>query len=225
MNIKNQVSFKRLALSKANTQIVAVTAVAAFITVFCLVAAYHFMGLRSYQAKIIAADNAANSKLQADNTAKNQLVSAYNKFIKQNPNVLGVTNFNRPFIYNNATIIRDALPTVYDFPALTSSIQNLLPAKTFNIDNISGTDQSTSISNTPSSNPQPVSMPFSFTITNASYQSIQLLFNEMQLSIRPMVIDNMTISGSDSNITLAVNAHTYFMPGTQFKIGTETISR
>ena len=224
MKIKSELSLKKVALSKANVQIVAYTSAAAFITVFCLVAANYFLGIRSYQSKIITADNIAYNQLKADVTAKNKLVSDYENFVQQSPNILGSANTNSGYIYNNATIILDALPSRYDFPALTSTIAKILQSGNFNVTAIGGTDASATTSNAASSNPQPVAIPFSFTITNTSYQSIQGLFQLLQNSIRPMQIDNITLSGTDASMTLTVSAHTYFQPGKEFKISTETIA-
>ena len=227
MNAKTGASVKKLALSKANKQIVAVTAIAAFITVFCLVGANYLVGLKDYQARIISADRSADSNLIADNRAKTSLVNSYKKFVDQNPNVLGTNNqpISGNYIYNNATIILDALPSTYDFPALTSSLQKLQTIGGFNFTSIGGSDESASVSSAPTSNPAPVAMPFTFTISQTSYQTIQNLFSDMLKSIRPLQIDSITISGTDTNITLNVSAHTYFQPGKQFNISSETISR
>lgn len=220
----NEISIKRIALSKANAQMIAVAAVCAFITVFCLVASNYLLGIRSYQSKIIAADSKADNQLKIDVAAKNKLVSSYENFVQKNPTVTGAKVQNSPYIYNNATVILDALPSQYDFPALTTSIDKLLQNNNVSIASIGGSDQSASVSNAGSSNPQPVSMPFSFSIDNANYLTIQSLFTQMQESIRPLQIDNIALSGTDSNMTLSVNAHTYFQPRKTFKIGTETIS-
>lgn len=224
--IRPELSLKRVALSKSNTQVVAVTAVAAFITVFCLVTANYLLGIRSYQAKILNADNVADSQLKRDVIAKNDLVSSYHAFVQKNPTLLGsnISTTNN-LDYNNATIILDALPSQYDFPALTTSIQKMLQNGGFTVSSIGGTDESATISNTPSGNPSPVSIPFTFTINNASYSSVQQLFKTMQQSIRPMQIDTINLSGSDSSMQVSVTAHTYFQPGKKFKIGTETIAQ
>jgi len=221
---KNEISLKRIAVSKANKQMVIIAAVGAFITVFCLVASNYLLGIQSYQAKIIAADISADNKLKSDVSAKNQLVQSYEKFIQKNPTITGAKTTNSPYKYNNATVILDALPSQYDFPALTTSIDKLLQSNNLSITSIGGTDQSATISNSPSSNPQPVAMPFSFAIDNANYQSVQTLFVKMQESIRPLQINNINLTGTDSNMTLTVNAHTYFQPKKVFKIGTETIT-
>ena len=226
MNMKPEISLKKMALTKANAQIVAVTAIAAFITVFSLVGANYLLGLRSYQAKIIAADHSADDNLKVDNIAKNKLVSAYEKFVDQNPNILGSNNQNGSYVYNNATIILDALPSTYDFPALTSSLQKLEQSiGGLNLSSIGGSDQSATVSNAPSSNPSPMPMPFTFSVSQTNYKSIQNLFSAMLSSIRPLQIDNIVISGADASMTLTVNAHTYFQPSKQFNITSETIAR
>ena len=181
---KAELSLKRIAISKNNAQMVTATAIAAFITVFCLVAMNNLLSIRSYQAKIIAADNTADLKLKADVAAENNLVSSYKKFVSSNPTITGVQTSTNGYVYNNATIILDALPSQYDFPALTTSIQKLLQSGGYNISSIGGTDNSATVSSAPEANPQPVSIPFSFTINNATYSSIQQLFTAMQNSIR-----------------------------------------
>ncbi len=225
MNVKTDISFKKLALTKANTQMVAVTAIASFITVFCLIGANYLLGIRSYQARIITADKSADSNLIADNVARNKLVSAYKKFVDQNPNILGSNNTTGSYVYNNASVILDALPSTYDFPALTSSLQKLQNVGGVTLSSIGGTDQSTSVSSAATSSPSPVQMPFTLSVNQTSYTAIQKLFAAMLLSIRPLQIDSMTLSGSDTNINLSINAHTYFQPGMKFNISTETISK
>jgi len=221
---KKDTSTKRIAVSKANAQMVAVAAIGSFITVFCIVASNYLLGIRSYQNKIIVADNTANNNFKFNVVAEKRLVNSYAKFVNQNPTLLGTPNSNTGYKYNNATIILDALPSQYDFPAMVTSVDKILQSNNFDVVSIGGTDQSASISgNNASTDPQPVAMPFSFTINNANYLSIQALFKELQKSIRPLQIDSLTLSGTDSSMDLTVNAHTYYQPSKIFKIGTETI--
>lgn len=223
---KPEISLKRMAISKSNAQTVTATAVSAFIVVFCLVASNNLLGLRSYRAKIINADNKADYQLKADVSAENNLINSYKRFVNQNPTIIGTNvSTNNGVDYNNATVILDALPSQYDFPALTTTIQKMLQINNFSVNSIGGTDESATMSNTPSANPQPVEIPFTFSINNAAYGSIQQLFNTMESSIRPMQIDSMSLTGTDTSMSISVNAHTYYQPGKSFKIGTETIQK
>src|SRR5947209_3401893 len=170
----NEVLSRRLAITKAQAQMVIVVSVASFITIFCLVAAKAVWSQNAYQSRVTAAKNKAHQQLQKNIQAYNGLSSSYDSFVNSTQNVIGGslsgTGGNDGA---NDKIILDALPPIYDFPALTSSIEKVLAAQGLKVGSISGTDdQLNQQSNTSSSNPTPVNMPFSFTISNANYSSV-----------------------------------------------------
>lgn len=219
-----ELSMKRVALTKANAQTVIVTAVGAFITVFCIVASHYMLNLIGYQSKVISADKKADTQLKANVVSENSLIAKYQQFIQQNPTIIGKPLVNSSQLkYNNATVVLDALPSQYDFPALTTYLQQMLTLNNLNVTSIGGQDQSATMSNQASANPQPIELSFSFSISNASYQSIQQLFQELQASIRPIQVDSINLSGTDSSMNLSVTAHTYYQPKKLFQIKTETI--
>ncbi len=219
-----ELSIKRVAISKANAQTIIITAAAGFITVFCIVASNYMYSLIGYQNRVIAADKKADSQLKTDVNAESRLVSQYSQFVQQNPTVIGQPTSNTSQLkYNNATVILDALPSQYDFPALTTMLQKLLTSNNLNLTSLGGQDESATMSNSPEANPQAVEIPFSFTISGASYQSIQQLFKNLENSVRPIVIDNISLSGTDSSMNLTVSAHTYYQPKKIFQIKTETV--
>src|SRR4051812_10891378 len=113
-------SMKRLAISKANAQIVAIASVAGFITVFSLVASQALWSQNSYLNRVAAKKNTANKQLKDNLEASDKLVSAYSKFVSQRVNALGGDpNGSGPKDGDNGTLVLDALPRTYDFPALT----------------------------------------------------------------------------------------------------------
>ncbi len=59
-----EISTKRVAISKANAQIVAVVAVASFVTIFCLVAASAVFSQVRYQGRVSTAKEKAHAQLQ-----------------------------------------------------------------------------------------------------------------------------------------------------------------
>lgn len=222
---KLEISTKRLAISKANTQIVAIVGAASFITVFCLVAAHAVWNQNQYQSRVTAADTKAHKQLVANISAYNNLQNAYQAFNNSPTNAIGGSSTGTgQNDGDNTNLILDALPSSYDFPALTSSIEKILNNGNFTVSAISGVDdQVNQQGNNLSSNPQPVPMPFSFTVTNANYNSIQQLITTLQQSIRPIQIDSMTLSGATNNMQLTVNAHTYYQPGKSLGITKETV--
>ncbi len=216
---------KRLALSKANAQMVIIISVAAFITVFCLVAAKSILGLTSYQSRVIQAQDKAINQLNTNLNNFSSLNRQYNNFVANSTNIIGgQINSSANNGGNNSKIILDALPPGYDFPALVSSIEGILTNQGLDITGISGTDnQLTEQSNTSSPNPTPVSMPFSFTISNVNYQQIGSLLNDLQKSVRPIAIDNISVNGGGNNINLTIEAHTYFQPAKSLGITEQAI--
>jgi hypothetical protein len=220
-----EISTKRLAISKANAQMVAIVAVAAFVTIFCLIASRAVWSQTRYQARVTSKDETAHQQLQTNIKAFGSLVSAYKEFDSASTNIIGGSSTGGGANDgDNAKIILDALPDTYDFPALTSSIEKILKTGNFNISAISGTDdQINQQGNTSSPTPQAVSMPFVFTVTGANYPSIQQLIKTLQSSIRPIQIDSMTLSGGANNMTLTVNAHTYYQPGKSLTIKKQVV--
>ena len=204
---------------------VATVAIAAFVTIFCLVAAQAIWSQNGYQSRVTAADEKAHQQLEKNIQAFGSLVTSYQAFNSTGNNVIGgLTSGTGDNDGDNSKIILDALPKTYDFPALTSSVEKILTARGLTISSITGTDdQLSQESNTTSPDPQPVSMPFSFSITNANYASVQQLITDLQNSIRPIQVDSLTLSGGTSNMTLTVNAHTYYQPAKSLGITKEVV--
>ncbi len=222
---KLNISTKRIAISKANTQIILITSAAAFVSIFCLVAAHALLSQRAYTGKVISAKEKVNSQLKKDVAATTTLMSSYQAFNKESPNKIGgrLTGSNDND-GNNATIILDALPSKYDFPALTSSIEKIIKDKNLTVGSISGTDDEVAQQATQGgATPQPIAMPFSFTVTNVNYSSAQDLIKTLELSIRPIQIDSLTLSGGADNMSLSITAHTYYQPDTQYKLSTKAV--
>ncbi|HVX56649.1 MAG TPA: hypothetical protein VHA37_02860, partial [Candidatus Saccharimonadales bacterium] len=219
------VSTKHLAISKANAQMVAVVAGASIVTVFCLVASKAVLGTNRYLAHVISKQKTAHQQLETNLANYNGLSKAYNKFDAASPNIIGgdrdgTGQNDGP----NSTIILDALPSTYDFPALTSSIEKILSDSGVQVTSISGTDdQISQQDNLSSPNPQPVDMPFSFTVTNASYASVAQLITKLQESIRPIQIDTLDITGSMNNMTVNLTAHTYYQPGKTVNVSQQVV--
>lgn len=220
MAAKPQASTKRLAISKANAQMVGVVAAASFISVFCLVASQAVFSQNRYQARLIVAKEKAHKQLQQNQKAFSDLKRSYNIFNSLPTNVIGGSiNGAGDNDGPNSKIILDALPDSYDFPALTSSLEKILSDNNLKVSNINGTDdQLNQQNNTSSPNPEPVSMSFSFTVTDANYASINQLFTKLQQSIRPIQLDSVDLSGGTTSMTATVNAHTFYQPTTSVSI-------
>ncbi len=220
-----QVSTKRLAISKSNAQMVGAVAAASFITVFCLIASKAVFSQNNYQGRVISAKEKAHKQLQANLKAYDSLSTSYRIFDTKNPNVLGgSTSGAGDNDGSNSKLVLDALPPTYNFPALAASLEKILSDRGLKVSSITGTDdQVAQQSNTSSPTPQPVEIPFTFTVNNASYSQVSQLTDALQHSIRPIQIDTINLSGGINDMTATFTAHTWYQPAKSLKITTKVI--
>lgn len=222
---KIDISTKRLAISKANTQTVAVVAVSAFVTIFCLVASKAVWSQTQYQSRVTSAKQKAHAQLVTNIKSVDSLVTFYQAFDKTSINVLGGNSSGSgDNDGSNAKIILDALPSAYDFPALTSSLEKILADSHLNVSELTGTDdQLNQEGHTSSPNPIPVTMPFSFSVINANYTSVEQLIDKLQKSVRPIQIDSITLAGAANDMTVSIKAHTYYQPAKSLTISKQVV--
>lgn len=216
---KHEISTKRVAISKANAQLVLIVAVASFVTVFCLIASKAVLSQNQYNARVVTAKEKAQNQLQDNIEAFDKLEKSYTSFNTTSTNVIGgIASGTADKDGPNSKIILNALPSTYDFPALTSSVEKILSDRGLKVSSITGTDdQVNQQGNTSSINPTVTEIPFSFTVTGANYQAVNDLFKAMQSSIRPFVVDKLDVSGSANDMTVTVDAHTFYQPAQNLK--------
>lgn len=215
---------KRSLINKANSTMVIATTVAAFILVFAIVAGKSLVGQMIYQNKIIGAKKHAMKQLQEDLAARDSLSEAYNTFVAENPNVLaGNPKGTGDKDGDNAKLVLDALPSKYDFPALTTSLEKIITGQNLSIIGIGGTDQEADQEGKQTSpDPQPVPMPFQIQVSG-SYGSIQNLIGVFLHSIRPFQILTLELSGDESSMTATIDAQTFYQPEKSLEIKKEVI--
>ena len=217
---------KRGLIEKANNTIVVVTAVAAFVSIFSLVASRSLLNQEGYQSKIISAKSQAKKQLDDDIAAETTLNSAYSTFVSTPQNILGGDpNGTKPNDGNNAKIVLDALPPQYDFPALATSLEKLITSQGLTITSITGIDEELVQQGTSSTvNPVPVAMPFQVQV-NGNYASLRKLLDQFQASIRPFQILTLsaTVPNNQNDMSFLISAQTYYQPGKSFTIGEKVI--
>lgn len=219
------VSTKRLLIDKANTRIVIYVSVAAFILVFSLVATKTLVGQATYQNRVIGKKRTAVNQLKSDIAATSTLKTSYKAFVGTTQNVLGGNPQGLGAQDgNNAKIVLDALPSAYDFPGLTASLEALISVQpNVKIDSISGTDDEVAQSaNQSSISPQPVPIPFTITVEGDS-AGIQSVVDVLGRSIRPIQIQTMSIAGDSSKLSLTITAQTFYQPAKSLNIKKEVV--
>jgi hypothetical protein len=220
---KIELSSKRLQISKANLYIVTVVAIACFVSIFALTASKTLLSQRSYQAKVINQKVTAKKQLQANLEARDKLVAQYKLFVGNSTNAIGgVTVGNGDRDGDNAKIILDALPSKYDYPALATSLEKILSTSGLTITDISGTDDELNQGANSSSTPAPIDMPFTISF-DGTPQSTSDFLGVLQRSIRPIRVQQITITGNDAKLSTNIVAKTYYQPEKNLNIKSEVV--
>jgi Tfp pilus assembly protein PilO len=216
-------SEKRLLINQANSRIVAVTTAASFIVVFCLVASYTLVGQLAYQNRVLGKKKAALSQLKTDINSVQTLETSYTAFVQTPQNVLGGNTHGQGGMDgDNAKIVLDALPSKYDFPALATSLEKLALSQGVNIESMTGTDDEVAQTDSASSTPAPIAMPFQRTVTG-NYASIQTVVKAFEKSIRPIQVQTLQLTGSDQKMQMNITAQTYYQPEKTLNIKREVV--
>ncbi len=221
---KTQSLTKRNLITQANKRIVTATAVAAFVVVFSLFAAKSLISQAAYQNKVISGKKKAVAQLKADLNARDDLVTSYQAFIGTQQNIIGGNpTGNGPKDGDNAKIVLDALPSKYDFPALTTSLEKIINDQGLSITSISGMDDEVAQSAKQSSSaPQPIPMPFQIQV-GGSYASVQNLISVLDRSVRPFHLKTVELTGNDSSMVATISGETYYQPEKNLNIKTEVV--
>jgi hypothetical protein len=215
-------SGKRLQIDKANSTVVAFVAVAAFVTIFSLVASKALLGQRNYQSRVIKEKTKALNQLKANNEAAQKLVESYKGFVGEATNIIsGSSSGTGDRDGDNARIVLDALPSKYDFPALATSLEKILTDQNYTITAITGVDDELNQA-AQAAGTEPVEMPFQVGVTG-TFDSIQSLVSVFERSIRPIYISRIDLNGSDNQLNVNISAKTYYLPEKTITITTKEI--
>lgn len=216
--IKLKISNKNtVMLSNADVRNLVVFTLAVAVGVFCLLGAKTLLAKTLYQQKVISASHKSAKQLNANLTNAQTLSAQYSSLFESSDpqNVLGGQNDSSrqavPPNVDNARLALDALPTIYDYPATLASLTKILTDDGIGAPNITGTDQSSTISNDPSSSPSPVKISLGITGTG-NYVSVKNVLKDLERSIRPFDVTTLQLSGSEAHLTLNATVVTYFQP-------------
>lgn len=217
-------SLKRVQITKANSVMVLAIAVAAFVFTFSVIAGKALLNKRAYQAKVISAKEKAVNQLQANIKASNSLAASYKVFVDTPENVIGGNpKGTSDKDGDNAKITLDALPSQYDYPAVASSLEKILTSNNYKVNSITGTDDEVAQQKTEqSSTPLPVTIPFQISVTT-DITGAKNLLGILERSIRPISVQQVSLTGSNAKLEMVVTAQTYYQPGKSVTIETKVI--
>ncbi|CAN5409953.1 hypothetical protein BH10PAT3_BH10PAT3_8880 [soil metagenome] len=211
---------KRVQIDKTKSLLLILVAGASAITVFCLVASKTYFSETSYLNRIASEKEKALKQLKANKKAAVTLAASYKTFAAADPNALGGTPAGKgEKDGDNARLVLDALPSKYDFPALTASLEKLLSGYTIN--NITGSDDGV-VQDQPATETKPVEMPFSINV-GSDYKGIQTLVTTFERSIRPFQISTLDLTGTNTALIANIGSKTYYQPEKTLDNGSKVI--
>lgn len=225
---KVNVNAKSLQLNKTQSKMLGVVVGATIITVFCLTGAKVLVSKAMYQQRVINARNSSAKQLDKDVTDAKALSVQYKQVFLGNSalNIIGgdanAPDTANPPDGNNGKIVLDALPTTYDFPALLTSLSNMLGSNGVGTQSIGGTDQATTISSEPTYNPQTQSIDLTISGTT-TYTGAKRLMKDLERSIRPFDVTHLVLNGDQSNMVISINLSTYYQPAKTLTIPSKEI--
>ena len=204
--IKPAVS-RREKITKANSAVFVATAVAAVIVVFSMISLRFLWEQKSYNDRVIKA------KTSARNTLKDNLESL-DKLSSQFPALENSST-------TNTSTILHALPPSYDYTALATSIDSLAQQSGVTLSGGLGDDLSASAIAT-SSVSSPQEIPLGMQVTG-TYPNIVKFIQNLERSIRPIVVSSVSYSGTDAGLTVRLTATTYYQPARSLDVMKEQI--
>jgi len=219
-----QPSAKRIQIDKSQSTMLIAAGAAAFVLVLMIVGGKSIIGQIAYQNRVIHAKKEAVNTLRDNVQAASNLTEAYKTFVNgSSQNILGGNpKGTAPSDGDNAKIVLDALPSKYDFPALTASLEKLASGTSMTIENITGNDDEVAQTGQASPKPEAVPMPFQMT-SSGSYDAVRDLVNVFGASIRPFQIQKMQLTGDQAKMTIKVDAQTFYQPTRNFDMTKKVI--
>lgn len=221
---KAGMSIKHAIVDQANTQMLIAVSVAVFVVVFCAFAVRSLISQSLYHQRVITEKRLALTTLEASRAEADALEEVYKSFATESVNVLGGDpDGDGELDGDNARIVLDALPSEYDYPALSSSIEKILEDGGYQIQSIGGSeDTSLSSAGATSGEPEPVEIPYPLSVQTSPDDSVRLL-QILESSIRPFYVDALRISGGGDTLGLNIDMKTFYQPGTSLQITTKEV--
>jgi hypothetical protein len=223
---KEKAGTKRAMISK-DSQVVLIWAIAASIIFSaCAVLSWSFIEDITYNGKVIGELNSTNKALKDNKSASDTIKTELGK-LNDDENLIQL----RASTDDSALqVVLDALPTVDNRASLAASLQDeiLTPSRSDNVSlqNINMNDASSSENRTTTggktvSGPQPID--FSFVLLGDE-AAIQKALKNIERTIRPIVVTNMTIN-SGNELRVTIGARTYYNPLMLYSLADKKVER
>jgi hypothetical protein len=223
--INTHKSVKHEIIDRTNSKMLVAVGIATFLFVFSVFACRALISQSLYHGRVIREKELALRLLKDNEKTVAELKQSFDEFQSQEKNILGGNPTGSGELDgSNAKLVLDALPSKYDFPALSSSIEKILRDGGFEIGSIGGIEDSAlaESSNTASGTVAPVEMPYMFTV-NADTDGIKRLLDTLERSIRPIYVDLIQVQSGDTVLQAQITLRTFFTQPKTFQLGSQEV--
>lgn len=187
---------RRDLVKKAGSVVFIVVAVSSVIVMFSIISIRFLWDKKSYNDRVINAKTEARDSIQSN-------LRNLDTLSEQFPQLEGSS------IADSKTILH-ALPPVYDYAALASSIDFLATTSGVKTNTNIGTDISATAAKSATIS-QPVEIQLSLQV-EGSYEAIKQYILNLENSIRPIHVTAVTYKGTNSSLQASLTAVTYYQP-------------
>lgn len=193
---------KREQLKKSGSTVFIAVAVSAVIVMFSLISIRFLWDKKNYNDRVISAKTKARNDIETNLENLEKLTEQF-------------AQLDTSATTNSSTILH-ALPPVYDYASLTTSLNSLAVSSGVKFNGSSGQDSSAdAVISSPVS--KPVEIPITVQVTG-SYEAIKKFVGNLERSIRPIQVTNVSFSGTNDNIQAQIQATTYYQPARSFDV-------
>lgn len=218
-------SVKHEIIDKANNKMLIAVAFATFTFVFSIFGSKSLISQSLYHGRVISGKEKALEQLKDNQKALDQLKQSYASFEAEPINLLGGDSNGQGAIDGkNTKLTLDALPSIYDYPGLSSSLEKILRDGAYDIGTLGGNEDATlsTKKKDASKDAQPIEIPYGFTVKSDT-AGTQRLLQTLERSIRPMYVDALLVQTGDTVLQTRVSLHTYFAKTKTFQLGSEDV--
>lgn len=219
-------SLKHQIIKKANNVIFIAIALSVFVVIFSIFSAKALFDQASYNQKIISEKKDALSKAEQNSKNAKELEETYTAFANETINILGGNPVGTgPLDGENPKLVLDSLPSEYDYPALSSTIEKILTDNSYPVERIGGTEDPVlaAANDSEAGESSVVEIPYPITTTSTA-EGVKNLLDIFERSIRFFYIDTLEISGSDQSMTVKIGMRTFYQPSKTFEVSSKVVN-
>ena len=217
---------KRQEIENAGKTMFMWVVIASIAVSICVVTVQFLFQQWSYNNKVLGAKYAAVDTLKKNIENSKKLQEEVNGLVSNEALASVKTNTGDP----NTKSVLDALPSRFDATALATSLQQAILSRSgVSIDSISvpadqAADGTTADGSVPVASPdaKPQEMPFNIAVSG-SYDKIRSMLLDLERTIRPIKVTDITLEGDDTAMTATVSAVTYYQPAKSASIKQEVV--